>query len=80
MASGCTAQIPQATTTASRPRCRTSSPVSAMLAVPASMVRIRPMASPQAVPVTLASSAAGAISSVMPGGCTNTKSRYGSWP
>ena len=35
---------------------------------------------PQAVPVTWASSAAGVISRVMPGGCTMMKSRYGSAP
>ena len=33
------------------------------------------MAMPQAVPVTLLSSAAGIISSVIPGGCTIRKSR-----
>ena len=43
-------------------------------------VRIRPTAMPQAVPVTWASSAAGVISRVMPGGCTMMKSRYGRAP
>ena len=44
------------------------------------MVASRATASPQSVPVTRASSATGVISSVIPGGCTNTKSRYGSIP
>jgi alpha-1,2-mannosyltransferase len=35
---------------------------------------------PHAVPVTLASSATGTISSALPGGCTIAKSRYGTTP
>lgn len=38
------------------------------------------MPSPAAVPVTLAISATGAISTMAPGGCTITKSRYGMTP
>ena len=46
----------------------------------AATVSSRAMPRPQAVPVTLASAATGAISTMMPGGCTTTKSRYGITP
>ncbi len=49
----------------------------ATAAAPASAVRIRPTPIPQAVPIPLVTSATGAISSVMPGGWTMMKSRYG---
>jgi hypothetical protein len=51
-----------------------------MLAAPAAAVTRRPSASPQVAPTTLATRANGIISSVIPGGCTKTKSRYGSTP
>ena len=73
--------IPQVTIVASSPRCLTSRPPSATDAAPASAVASRPTAIAHSVlPVSRASSAAGAISRVMPGGCTTTKSRYGSTP
>ena len=74
------ARMPQARLTGIRPRCRTSRPTMRMPAELARTVRIRPTAMPQAVPVTWASSAAGVISRVMPGGCTMMKSRYGRAP
>ena len=52
----------------------------ATAAAPASAVRIRPTPIPQAVPRPLVTSATGAISSVMPGGWTMMKSRYGRSP
>ena len=67
--------IPHAMTVASAPRWRTSRPARATDADLARAVRIRPMAMPHAVPVTLLRSAAGIISSVIPGGCTIRKSR-----
>ena len=74
------ASTPQDRATASGPRCRASRPTSTIPAALAATVRMRPAAMPQAVLVTWASSAAGLISSVMPGGCTMMKSRYGSEP
>jgi hypothetical protein len=49
--------------------------VRAVAATPARVVRIRPLAMPQAVPVSLLSRADGIIRTVIPGGCTNRKSR-----
>ena len=49
-------------------------------AVSAHTVRTRAIARPHAVPVTLASSATGVMSSTLPGGCTTAKSRYGIAP
>ena len=74
------ASIPHARVTASSPRRRTSRPVSSTPAELAATVRIRPAAMPCAVPATWASSAAGDMSRVMPGGCTMMKSRYGRAP
>lgn len=46
----------------------------------AAAVSSRAMARPQALPVTMASKATGAISTMLPGGCITTKSRYGITP
>ena len=58
-AHGKTARIPQAVKVANTPRWRTSNPSRSTPAALASAVSSRPMPMPQAVPVTLASSAAG---------------------
>ena len=75
MLSGNTARTPHAISAARAPRCRTSRPARTTPPALASTVRTRPIAMPDAVPVSLATSAAGLISRMIPGGWTKMKSR-----
>jgi len=67
--------IPQVMSTARVPYRRTSRPARTTPAPLATVVRIRAISIPLAVPVALATRATGVSSSVIPGGWTMTKSR-----
>jgi hypothetical protein len=72
--------MPQVTIVAKTPRWRTSRPPRTTAAALTRTVRIRPTPIAQAVPASLEMAAAGIISSVIPGGWTMMKSRYGTRP